>query len=847
MWQLTKPLVDAFTGVVVLSKEMRRAGDVPYAYAGQHYYPDAPGHFDEQRRYEQRHMQPSTFARRRPPPPPQLARATYSAAVPYPVAAGVSPFAHFAHAPPPSLDATLPYASRRRPAGPPHFARVATVSPAFFVANQVRLRAHGPEQGQLHAELCEPPLPSGAGGAPRADPTPRSPARPPGAWAASPRSPPSPRSPRSPGGLLETRGVDRRCLVGGGGGGARSPPPAYSASPLASPAAIRNWAYAPPPPPPPRSDSYAYAPRPRAAPPAGSPPATPTRGSESDAGPPPAVGSAVRVHTYPDNDETRPPAWFDATVVRVDAPRRAKARRNARAQSPSPCLAGPPLGDVEVRYRKCGSVDVLSWPADAGDVEVVTAARWDSAALEAWTLPVGKRRRSSPKSPGAAPLDPGAAPDADETRHCLHFALLQLRAEYAEIVCRAGDNAAASSAGAGRCGPGRDAAYAAFDAAARARCAGLGTDPASDLASALPLSEAFLLGKCARGDKWMPWHCALGAHERYLHEVVYRLPRLETDFERYVLGYAFSGSREIELFEALLRPLYEADASEFDAALGYALIHDPRSVLARDSALTARYAAYRASDKKLHTTSYLCHPPRGAAGDEFVHYIVDRTARFALLGARIHGHLVRRLGADFHAWATTRGGAAPPPDRPRGADLQRSLEAALLAEDEIGPTMTKMFLVSTHLAYPGAEILDGSCAVGDGAEAAFDYLYPSLPPRARSAHRAELLTRLAAALDTPEKLDALEPRLRPMLRFVAAAARAAFAGVPAAVLSDGITPYDLQVHLCEWRKFRTKVDRMRLCRRGVVLDPAVAARAVFRKRRKSPAASSGTAVAPYSV
>ena len=78
-------------------------------------------------------------------------------------------------------------------------------------------------------------------------------------------------------------------------------------------------------------------------------------------------------------------------------------------------------------------------------------------------------------------------------------------------------------------------------------------------------------------------------------------------------------------------------------------------------------------------------------------------------------------------------------------------------------------------------------------------------------------------------------------------ARAAFAGVPAAVLSDGITPYDLQVHLCEWRKFRTKVDRTRLCRRGVVLDPAVAARAVFRKRRKSPAASSGTAVAPYSV
>ena len=109
--------------------------------------------------------------------------------------------------------------------------------------------------------------------------------------------------------------------------------------------------------------------------------------------------------------------------------------------------------------------------------------------------------------------------------------------------------------------------------------------------------------------------------------------------------------------------------------------------------------------------------------------------------------------------------------------------------------MAKMFLVSTHLAFPQAHLLDASCAVGDGAEQAFDYLYPHVQARARSAHRAVLLDALTAQLD-PEALDRLEPRLRPMLRFVGGAARARF-GLCVEQVSDSVTPFDLQVHLCE--------------------------------------------------
>ena len=84
------------------------------------------------------------------------------------------------------------------------------------------------------------------------------------------------------------------------------------------------------------------------------------------------------------------------------------------------------------------------------------------------------------------------------------------------------------------------------------------------------------------------------------------------------------------------------------------------------------------------------------------------------------------------------------------------------------------------------------------------------------AFYASLLDALTAQLDE-EALDRLEPRLRPMLRFVGGAARARF-GLCVEQVSEDVTPFDLQVHLCEWRKFRTRVDRMRLCRRGSVLD-----------------------------
>ena len=159
-----------------------------------------------------------------------------------------------------------------------------------------------------------------------------------------------------------------------------------------------------------------------------------------------------------------------------------------------------------------------------------------------------KRRGRRPPPP---PPPEDVLCDMNEAAHLIYFALLQLRSEYAEIVIESGG---------GRCSSLKRTAYDVFDR----ECASIAQS--EDLKSSRAARRGVPDGPCARGDKWMPWHCALGAHERYLLEVVRRLPRLSDELSRSVITFAFSGSRDIELFETLLRPLFEQHASEEDAA-----------------------------------------------------------------------------------------------------------------------------------------------------------------------------------------------------------------------------------------------------------------------------------------
>ena len=64
----------------------------------------------------------------------------------------------------------------------------------------------------------------------------------------------------------------------------------------------------------------------------------------------------------------------------------------------------------------------------------------------------------------------------------------------------------------------------------------------------------------------------------------------------------------------------------------------------------------------------------------------------------------------------------------------------------------------------------------------------------------------------------MEPRFLPMIAWVASRTRSTFADlIPPKSIADHVTIYDLQVQLCEWRKFRKTVDPRRTISRGKVL------------------------------
>ena len=101
--------------------------------------------------------------------------------------------------------------------------------------------------------------------------------------------------------------------------------------------------------------------------------------------------------------------------------------------------------------------------------------------------------------------------------------------------------------------------------------------------------------------------------------------------------------------------------------------------------------------------------------------------------------------------------------------------------------------------------------MGDGADEACNYLFG-----ARGGGDSVRKRRLKVLFDHLASQD-VEPRLAPMAAWVAARTRARFPSVPAGAISDALTIYDLQVQLCEWRKFRKRIDKKRTIARGVVL------------------------------
>lgn len=293
----------------------------------------------------------------------------------------------------------------------------------------------------------------------------------------------------------------------------------------------------------------------------------------------------------------------------------------------------------------------------------------------------------------------------------------------------------------------------------------------------------------AKGDKWVPFHTAAGVHERYIAERLYTMSFL-TEQEKYMLHFVFRGSSCPPLFDELYLPLFtHPDAGvEGSEAQGRwkQLFYQPDVFFARDGFMHRQMLAYRQEGNALHTTAYIARPGKGQSADEYVWFIVAQTHHFLEIGRA--------------AWTNV--GAALAAGTTLALEKLRDL---FLGFHRIGPTTAKMFLVSTHLLYPQLHLLRHSCVVGDGAAPAFIALFPALQRSqviaARDSHRERLLTSLFRNL-TAEEVDPRERRMAPMLRWTTVRMREVFAGIvkPEAV-PDRFEIHELQVQLCEWRKF----------------------------------------------
>lgn len=359
--------------------------------------------------------------------------------------------------------------------------------------------------------------------------------------------------------------------------------------------------------------------------------------------------------------------------------------------------------------------------------------------------------------------------DERELAHLVQFLLCQLRWQYGRIVDADGD-------------------FAAFDEEMRR------VDPtqsADDVASCASLMAKFFDGPAA-GDRWVPWHTVTCEMELFLMTQLRAASDLD-DREKFVLATAFSGSRWCPFFRAVVWPYFSREldmdgAYDGDDRRGRVL--DPDTAFSEGGALYRRVVEWRRRGEKLHTSAFNSYPQRGDGGDRYPAYICRRMAHFAKIG--------------LAAW----------PSVSSGACTLQSLDALYRGFDRIGPTMSKVLLVTNHLWRPELRILDESCEVGDGADEAFAYLFGG---RGGGDDKRKGRLRQLFDLLTSEECRRLEPRLARMAAWVATRTRARFPSVPAGAISDALTIYDLQVQLCEWRKFRKRIDKKRTIARGVVL------------------------------
>jgi len=370
----------------------------------------------------------------------------------------------------------------------------------------------------------------------------------------------------------------------------------------------------------------------------------------------------------------------------------------------------------------------------------------------------------------------GRTPVRAEVEHFVHFLLAQLRWQHGKLI----------------------GSFDEFDEEAARHNRRVRDETSVDDCDVKAMGELMdtFFSRHARGDRWIPFFPVLGEHELYIMTHIWSLNGLNAK-KKYALSCAFSGSRWAPLFEEAIMCLFDGKKELCDEAK--LMFEDPQKAFRRGGGIHERFLAYRARGGKLHTTCFSPRPvPRGAKGDEYTFYILERTRTFFTMGLEIFDRLgtLKRTGG-FEAV---------------DVEMQRT--------KWIGPTLSKMFLVSTHFGLPDLHLLDEGIEVGIGAQESFKILYPGIQAKKDYKmlpdRRDILVSLLSHVHDLVSSPSSIEPRLIPMIKWCAQRAKQKYRNsIPSECFEDHLGVLVFQVALCEWRKFRNNVDKRRKAGRGM--------------------------------
>jgi hypothetical protein len=377
-------------------------------------------------------------------------------------------------------------------------------------------------------------------------------------------------------------------------------------------------------------------------------------------------------------------------------------------------------------------------------------------------------------------------PRPEEVSHFTHFLLAQLRWQHGKIVGSFDD----------------------FDRECAKYDSQLGV---SDIVAMEPLMLDFF-SRHAKGDKWVPFHAVLGVHELYIFTNIWKLHYL-SEGEKYALACGFSGSRFPELYDEVIMCCFKENECSKE---GREILDNPKHAFRRNGPVHIRFDEYRSRGGKLHTSAFSPRPiPTGAVGKEYTFYILERTRIFLEMGIKIYSNLIAPALLSNHQinW--------------------EEMDAEFQNTKWVGPTLSKMFLVSTHFCFPSLKLLAHGIEVGIGAQEAFKLFYPGIQPAkdfSMLTNRREILLHLfnhsfsscgssSSSYDDNNQQKAVlsEPRLNPMIKWCAEQAYTKYRsdGIALDTFCKELDLLTFQVNLCEWRKFRNHCDQRRVAKRNM--------------------------------